>query len=1335
MSTGCCEGVHNVREAVPAAVGDGVQDDRNALNVLANTTIPSSGGVMYFPPGPYKIASDMTFPRHVTLRFATGAKLLLPDAVTVTILGGIDGELTQIFALTDEQTGTGRVRFSVPGSYGVSPLVTEVYPQWWGAKADFSTDDAKPLQRCFDAAAGFPSDFWGFVSSATSTTVTKTGAGWTANQFVAQASGQANSLVKIIKGTGAGQERRIASNTSDTLTLDTAWATTPDSTSQFTVRLSTTTPRWADVPVHLPPGVYMTSAPLRLTDVVGFRLKGSGLENTTIMGNGGYGSPYAFLGIGEVQSATANTLTRVRRSGEAAWATDQWKGDIGHLKRVYVVNPADGSVQSLRIIGNSADTLTLQSNFGTVPTSSFRFLIAERTVLDLNGTADCVFEDFGLSVNRGAAFTSCLYYHRNIEDTARHSSSCAFKYIRAGGDYTDAAFRVGNVDEWPNGVYQEDITTWTNCRAFGGWYTVKNDMVQKNLFWQHGFYFGTGFFGNNLIHTLFSVSSVGNQYGLTNDATSVAVYGGVIQSNRADLRINNGTQGCFRVSGIRSEGSQMLLDTASGQSANFQASLSDIEVQLNDLQYHSYFRVAAFIYWRLAGELYLRNIRVLNQPKTGILTASAGATETTLVRSGAGWTANQYQGWWVRITAGAGAGQFRRILSNTADTLTIFGLDPELSATNGEPWSVIPDASSEFYIYLMPVIVNDGVTGRGLVRAEGLSVMDTPLEYIGGEPLQVDGYYELDRNGNVPAYYPGRSMVDAPGSARSALSFGQSAYSSERGYRRAPDVKVFRWAERVLRANAEMKVGGRLSADGGFGAHDSIGLTHRPVIAGPQSSAVPKLIKALSDYGLIVDATDETAASDVDRLVSDLGGSSVVSALYDARDLNRTHVEGSGATARARAVSDRRTATTTGMAVGDGTYDDGVNIGNYTGLNGTAKCTIVAWVGTLNAGEIFKRWVEGNPALQQINIGTGLLNGERRLHLRIGAPGGTERTVTGSTPIKSGYFYKVCATFDGTLSAPDRVKLYVSAYDFRTKRWIEPNAAETLTFGGSAAATPTTLRSIASLNALMVAHQFFGFLDEVRVWKDRALTLSEIRSERLGANPLGANLRYTFDGNAANSGSDTGFNGTYPSRVVFCSDDLSHGPPLVSLGAGPLYNPSAAEGSRLWESQSGAQVCLATSLLPHFDESQGKTLVYVGTCPPSGAVVAAWKNGNDNTRGGRIYAGSDFIYSSWGSAPADNSGVAVDASVRRAVALTIGRESDGVAKGSIEVMDRAPTMAPGYLTPKIGDNSMGIFGTAAGLPEGFGKCRAVLVLNRLLTDRDRQIVRDWAVANHAAVLV
>lgn len=66
------------------------------------------------------------------------------------------------------------------------------------------------------------------VASATSTTLVKTSAGWTVNAYTDQ-------LVTITGGTGKGQVRSIASNTSDTLTVTDAWTTTPDSTSLFTV--------------------------------------------------------------------------------------------------------------------------------------------------------------------------------------------------------------------------------------------------------------------------------------------------------------------------------------------------------------------------------------------------------------------------------------------------------------------------------------------------------------------------------------------------------------------------------------------------------------------------------------------------------------------------------------------------------------------------------------------------------------------------------------------------------------------------------------------------------------------------------------------------------------------------------------------------------------------------------------------------------------------------------------------------------------------------------------------------------------------------------------------
>src|SRR5690606_28386042 len=66
----------------------------------------------------------------------------------------------------------------------------------------------------------------GAVASATSNTMTVTGAGWTVDEW-------AGKLVKITTGTGEDQFRTVASNTADTLTLTVAWDVVPDATSTY----------------------------------------------------------------------------------------------------------------------------------------------------------------------------------------------------------------------------------------------------------------------------------------------------------------------------------------------------------------------------------------------------------------------------------------------------------------------------------------------------------------------------------------------------------------------------------------------------------------------------------------------------------------------------------------------------------------------------------------------------------------------------------------------------------------------------------------------------------------------------------------------------------------------------------------------------------------------------------------------------------------------------------------------------------------------------------------------------------------------------------------------
>ena len=68
----------------------------------------------------------------------------------------------------------------------------------------------------------------GTATSGGSTTLTNTGKSYTVNAWT-------NYQVRITSGTGAGQKRKIVSNTATVLTVSTAWATNPNSTSVYVI--------------------------------------------------------------------------------------------------------------------------------------------------------------------------------------------------------------------------------------------------------------------------------------------------------------------------------------------------------------------------------------------------------------------------------------------------------------------------------------------------------------------------------------------------------------------------------------------------------------------------------------------------------------------------------------------------------------------------------------------------------------------------------------------------------------------------------------------------------------------------------------------------------------------------------------------------------------------------------------------------------------------------------------------------------------------------------------------------------------------------------------------
>ena len=84
------------------------------------------------------VEADLTVPPNVRLRFEMGGRIQVAESATLTITGPLQAPLSHLFE------GPGRVEFD-------SRFVKEVYPQWWGARADRKTDDTAAIQAAIDS--------------------------------------------------------------------------------------------------------------------------------------------------------------------------------------------------------------------------------------------------------------------------------------------------------------------------------------------------------------------------------------------------------------------------------------------------------------------------------------------------------------------------------------------------------------------------------------------------------------------------------------------------------------------------------------------------------------------------------------------------------------------------------------------------------------------------------------------------------------------------------------------------------------------------------------------------------------------------------------------------------------------------------------------------------------------------------------------------------------------------------------------------------------------------------------------------------------------------------
>jgi len=85
-------------------------------------------------------AGTTTIPATTTIKFTAGSVLTIPTGATLAIAGKIDAPPVQIF----NQTGTGAVTLTKAAR-------SKLYPQYWGAVADGSTDDVTAIQAAVNS--------------------------------------------------------------------------------------------------------------------------------------------------------------------------------------------------------------------------------------------------------------------------------------------------------------------------------------------------------------------------------------------------------------------------------------------------------------------------------------------------------------------------------------------------------------------------------------------------------------------------------------------------------------------------------------------------------------------------------------------------------------------------------------------------------------------------------------------------------------------------------------------------------------------------------------------------------------------------------------------------------------------------------------------------------------------------------------------------------------------------------------------------------------------------------------------------------------------------------
>ena len=235
-------------------------------------------------------------------------------------------------------------------------------------------------------------------------------------------------LIEITGGTSKGDIRAISSNTSDTITVSSAFTATPDTTSTYKI-------------------FGLSKTVLQNPDDITDTLIASDISLSSV------------LDYGTASSATSTTLTESTKK----WATDVWKGAIVSIVR------GTGSGQVRVISSNTSDTITVPA-FTTTPDTTSEYKI----VTNIAALANAINSSDQVDINIAASDIKVPVDMQAVMKTSLGSTTTA---LSASASYTGSSTDVSNYGEIVGIAYSDkdgtayveysiDGTNWDYSESF-----------------------------------------------------------------------------------------------------------------------------------------------------------------------------------------------------------------------------------------------------------------------------------------------------------------------------------------------------------------------------------------------------------------------------------------------------------------------------------------------------------------------------------------------------------------------------------------------------------------------------------------------------------------------------------------------------------------------------------------------------------------------------------------------------------------------------------------------------------------------------------------------------